>query len=277
MRAKLWVSRIRILGAILVLMASAGAVAAQEIPVLTTAAGEFQPARGPNHFAWEQNTKARPRHYDVFVQPDGGSPIKVNGGRSNGAMGGIDGDLLVYQEFRKRKSDLYFFNLTTGQRSRLPKAVNSRHWEYWPSLSDPWLLFARWNMKQGWRRLFLHNLETGEKRVLDHTRAEKAFIGPGQVNGDYAVWSTCPPKGKCQVYRYHIPTGSKALIPNPGAYHRAPSVIADGTVYLARGGKRCGAAESLVRSPIEGTETVLVQLPEALSVGDTYAFTHPNG
>ncbi|MGH2765418.1 MAG: hypothetical protein ACRDKA_05845, partial [Actinomycetota bacterium] len=109
MRAKLWVSRIRILGAILVLMASAGAVAAQEIPVLTTAAGEFQPARGPNHFAWEQNTKARPRHYDVFVQPDGGSPIKVNGGRSNGAMGGIDGDLLVYQEFRKRKSDLYFF------------------------------------------------------------------------------------------------------------------------------------------------------------------------
>ncbi|MGH9893678.1 MAG: prealbumin-like fold domain-containing protein, partial [bacterium] len=171
---------------------------------------------------------------------------------------------------------LYFFNLTTGQRSRLPKAVNSRHWEYWPSLSDPWLLFARWNMKQGWRRLFLHGLETGEKRMLDRTRAEKAFIGPGQVNGDYAVWSTCPPKGKCQVYRYHIPTGSKIRMPNPGAHQRAPSVTPGGTVYLRRGGPRCGGSVSLVR--IDGADsTTLVEFPEAIDSGDTYAYTDQNG
>jgi hypothetical protein len=264
---------IGVLAAMLALLASAGADAAPEIPVLTSAAGEFQPARGPSHFAWEQNTKAQPRHYDVFVQPDGGSPIKVNAGRSNGALGGIDGNLLVYQQFRRNQSDILFFDLATGQRSNPPAGVNSRHWEYWPSVSGPWLLYARRMDDQ--RRLILFNTGSGELRTLDKTKPARSFIGPGQVNGDYVVWSSC--KSRCNVYRYHVPTGSMSLIPNPGGYQRAPSVTADGTVYYARGGKRCGAGESLVRSPIEGPETVLVQLPEALGIGDTYAFTQPNG
>ncbi|MGH2767031.1 MAG: prealbumin-like fold domain-containing protein, partial [Actinomycetota bacterium] len=250
--------------------------AATETPVLTTPAGEFQPVRGENHLAWEQNTRARPNSFDVLVRPDGGSPIRANRGGKNGALGDIDGERLVYQEFRKRKSDLFFFNLTTGQRSRLPKAVNKRHWEYWPSLSDPWLLFARWNMKRDWRRLFLYNLETGERRVLARTRAERAFIGPGQVNEDYVVWSTCPPKGRCQVYRYHIPTGSKVRMPNPGAHQRAPSVTPEGTVYLRRGSKRCGNSVSLVRIDATGS-VVLVDFPEAIDSGDTYAYTDQNG
>jgi hypothetical protein len=258
-------------------LASGGAVAAQEIPVLTTSAGEFQPVRGENHLAWERSTKAQPKHFDVLVRPDGGSPLRVNRQRKSGALGDIDGDRLVYQEFRKRKSDLHFYNLTTGQRSRLPKAANTRHWEYWPSLSDPWLLFGRWNMKQGWRRLFLYNMDTGEKRVVHRTRAERAFIGPGQVNGDFAVWSTCPPKGKCQVYRYHIPSGTTIRMPNPGAHQRAPSVTPGGTVYLRRGGPRCGDSVRLIRLDGSGSDTTLIEFPQAIDSGDTYAYTESNG
>jgi hypothetical protein len=253
------------------------AEAATEHPVLITPAGEFQPARGPDHLAWEQNTKASPNHYDVFAQADGGGPIRVNAGRSNAAMGGIDDHTLVYQGYRKKKSDLFFYDLNTGQRSKLPKKVNSKQWEYWPSISEPWLLFGRWKMSKDARLLILLNLETGKRRVLNKIRGRDAFIGPGQVNGDYAVWWRCPTKGRCQVYRYQISTGTRVKIPNPGSYQRAPSVNAEGTVFLARGGKGCGGQVRIVKIALDGTETILAQFPEGLDSRDTFAFTDEGG
>jgi hypothetical protein len=249
--------------------------AATEVPVLTTPAGEFQPARGPNHLAWEENSKAQPKHFDVFLQGEAGPAIKVNGGRSNAATGGIDGHRLVYQQFRRGRSDLFLYDIESGGRSKLPKVVNTRRWEYWPSLSGSWLLFARLKVKNETRRLVLYNLESGERRVLDRTRGKNAFIGPGQVNGDYAVWSTC--RAICNVFRYHILTGEKVLISNPGVYQRAPSVTPGGTVYLSRGGKACGDGVSLVRVAADGSEETLVELPEALDIKDTYVHTEPNG
>ncbi|MGH2697472.1 MAG: prealbumin-like fold domain-containing protein [Actinomycetota bacterium] len=253
------------------------AEAATEHPVRTTPAGEFQPARGPNHLAWEQNTKGQPNHYDVFVQPDGGQAVRVNAGRSNAAMGGIDDDLLVYQQYRKKQSDLYLSDLNTGQRTRLPKKVNSRLWEYWPDISEPWLLFGRWKMSNDARQLILHNLETGQQRVLNRIRGSRAFIGPGQVNGDYVVWWRCPSKGRCQVYRYQISTATRSKVPNPGSYQRAPSVNAEGTVFLARGGKGCGGAVQIVKIAPDGTETILTHFPEGLDSRDTYAYTDEGG
>jgi len=253
------------------------AEAATEHPVRTTPAGEFQPARGPNHFAWEQNTKAQPNHYDVLAQVDGGGPVRVNRGRTNAAMGGIDGDLLVYQQYRKGKSNLFLYDLNTGARSGLPRRVNSKKWEYWPSISRPWLLFGRWKMPKGARQLILLNLDTGEQRVLHRVGSRKAFIDPGQVNGDFAVWSTCPAKGRCQVYRYQISTGTRVQLGNPGSFQRAPSVAPDGTVFLSRGAKGCGGSVRIVKIGPDGTETVLVQFPVGLDSRDTFAHTDPSG
>ena len=251
--------------------------AATERPVLTTPAGEFQPARGPNHFAWEQNTKAQPNHYDALVQPVGGAPTRVNRPRFNAAMGGIDGDLLVYQQYRKGRSDLFLYDLSTGARSRLPRRVNSRLWEYWPSISEPWLLFGRWKMPKGARQLILHNLATGEQRVLHRVRSKKAFIDPGQVNGDFVVWSTCPAKGRCQVYRYQISSGTRVQLGNPGSFQRAPSVTPEGTVFLSRGAKGCGGSVRIVKIAPDGAETVLAQFPEGLDSRDTFAYMEESG
>lgn len=247
--------------------------AVTEIPVLTTLAGEFQPARGTNHLAWEQNSRKQPRHYDVFVSPDGGTATQVNRGRSNAAMGGLDGQRLVYQRFRKQRSNLVFYDLGTGQSSPAPKSVNTPQWEYWPSISHPWLLFARL-YGNGTRRLILFNLDSGERRVLDKTRRENAFIGPGQVNGNYAAWSICTPQ--CSVVRYNIAANSKEKIPG-GGYERAPSVTPGGTLYFSRGGKHCGSPVSLVKSPLAGPEVVLVKLQDVLQILDTYVYTEPNG
>jgi hypothetical protein len=263
--------------AAIVSLISLPADAATEHPVRTTPAGEFQPARGANHFAWEQNTKAQPNHYDAFVQPDGGAPTRVNRPRFNAAMGGIDGNLLVFQQYRKERSDLFLYDLITGGRSRLPRRVNSRLWEYWPSISEPWLLFGRWKMPKGARQLILHNLATGEQRVLHRVGSGKAFIDPGQVNGDFVVWSTCPAKGRCQVYRYQISSGTRVQLGNPGSFQRAPSVNPDGTVFLSRGAKGCGGSVRIVKISPDGTETVLVQFPEGLDSRDTFAYMEESG
>ena len=66
-------------------------------------------------------------------------------------------------------------------------------------------------------------------------------------------------------------------MPNPGAYQRAPSVNPAGTVFLARGGKGCGAQVEIVRIGTDGAETVLTQFPPALDTRDTYAYTDENG
>jgi len=247
---------------------------ATEIPVLTSPRGEFQPARGDGVLGWEQNSRKRPNKYNVMVRPDGASPVRVNPGRSRAAMGDFTGNRLVYQQYRKHRSDLRFFDLDTGARSKV-SAANSRHWEYWPSVSGEWLLYGRWNRTSDVRRLFLHNLATGDRRRLDRTRRDRAFIGPGQVAGNYAVWSTCDLR--CNVFRYDIASATTEMIPNPGAHQRAPSVSLTGTVYFSRGGKGCGASVALVRAPLGGPQEVLVQLQNVLDIRDTYAYTEANG
>lgn len=250
-----------------------------QIPVLTTPAGEFQPARSENAMAWEQNTRKRPGRYHVMVQVDGSSPVPANRSGSSAAMGDFVGSRLVYQQYKgnpytRGRSDLLLFDIPSGARSKVP-GVNSRQWEYWPSHSEGWLLFGRWKPENEVRRLFLHDLETGERRLLDKTKGSTRFIGPGQVQGNYAVWSTCRPR--CNVFRYNIAANTKQKIDNPGFFQRAPSVTRGGTVYFSRGGKGCGASVVLVRSRLDGQQEALVQLQQGLDIRDTYAYVEPNG
>jgi hypothetical protein len=256
-------------------------VAATQIAVLTTANGEFQPARSDTGLAWEQNTPARPRHYDVMYKPDDGSVVQANRPGTGAAMGDISGSRVIYQQYRRSpytrrgRSDLYFYDVASGDRSKVP-GVNTRLWEYWPSISEPWVLFARHKVaKKEIRWLFLRNLDTGEQIRLDRTKGKKAFIGPGQVNGNHAVWYTCNPV--CNVFRYDIGDRSEQMISNPGFYQRAPSVTPGGTVYFSRGGKRCGASVSLVREAPDGSQESLFDVQTGLDIRDTYVYVAPSG
>jgi len=145
--------------------------------VLTTPAGEFQPARSGNALGWEQNTRARPNQYAVMVRPDGAPAVQASRQGVSAAMGDFSEGRLIYQEYRgnprkRGRSDLFAYDVSSGNRSKIPK-VNTKQWEYWPSSSGPWLLFARWKPSTNVRRLFLVNLDTGGRRVLDKTKGRK--------------------------------------------------------------------------------------------------------
>jgi hypothetical protein len=239
--------------------------------------GEYQPVRGGGWIAWQQNTTRRPRHYDVVARPvEGGSRLRVNPPGTNGANGDIEDGLLVYQQFEGGRSGLRFFDLTIRERSNPQRGINTEHWEYWPSMSGPWLLFGRLQAN-GTRRIILFDRSTGVSRRLAKTRGPDAFLAPGQVNGDWAVWYRCPSESECNIVRYRISTGESDILPNPGGRQQSPSVDRNGTVYYVRSGGACGRRTRLMRQPLQGPAEELWRLPNGDDIGRTHAQVRPHG
>jgi hypothetical protein len=238
--------------------------------------GEYQPVRRNGWIAWQQNTSGRPRHYDVLVRPmDGGSTVRVNADGRSGANGDIEGDLLVYQQFGRGFSSLRFFDLASHTRTTPPQGVNSEQWEYWPSMSGSWLLFGRL-FGNGARRVILFNLSTSEQRVVDRVRGEHAYLAPGQVNGDWAVWSRCAPGQACDVVRYRISTDRAHTVANPlDVEQYAPSVDDHGTVYFANREGDCGGRVKLIRQRRGRGARELWRLPNGDDIGRTYVLARP--
>ena len=239
--------------------------------------GEFQGVRAGEFIAWQQNSRQSPGQYDLFARPlGGGGAFKVNAAGTKGANGGIDGDVLLYQEFGKGKSDLKLFDLADRTRSSPPRGVNTKQWEYWPSMSGDHLLFGRLNPK-GVRRIILFDVASRDATTLAKVKGSGTFLAPGQVNGDYAVWSKCATKRRCKVVLYRISDGTQTTIPNPGGRDHAPSVTPDGVVYFARSGGGCGSGTKLLRFLPGGPATVLWRLPSGDDVGTTRAFLDAGG
>jgi hypothetical protein len=240
--------------------------------------GEFQPAHSGAYFAWERNTKAQPGHYDVYAQRSGGQRFKINAKKSNGALGGIDGTLLTYQQYFGDNSDIKLYNLVSRRRFEPRTYVNTKLWEYWPSISGEWLLFGRRNLAGDKRWVILFNRRSKRVRVLDVTTSTNTFLGPGQITGNWAVWHRCKPPTKCDVFRYDIQRGVSRKIPNPSDRSQyAASVTAEGNVFFARGSRQCGKRVKLMRYRKGRTPRPLLRLGRGRDIGDTYASTTSSG
>src|SRR5262249_37551875 len=70
------------------------------IPVRTSAADEYDPSSQGEWFSWAQASHAHPNHPNVFVQQGSGPRIKVNAPGTSAYESGIDGNTLVYYEYR---------------------------------------------------------------------------------------------------------------------------------------------------------------------------------
>jgi hypothetical protein len=97
-------------------------------------------------------------------------------------------------------------------------------------------------------------------RVLDTVSGHAAYSAPGQVNGAYAAWISCPVNG-CRAYRYSMRTAVATRMPALGAplyWHFGPSVARTSDVYFGVGrgcadlrlvGWRAGRVTTLLRFP----------------------------
>jgi hypothetical protein len=246
------------------------------IALRATRAQEALPAADSQHLAWSQATRRSPR-YQLYMQSPGGPRVRVSRPRTQGFSGGFEGETFVYQEIRGRQSNLQFYDVGDGGRSAPPAGVNTRRWEWHPTVSGDWLLFGRTDTAARVDLVLLRNLATGETRRLGRLRwGRRTIAEPGQVSGNYAVWYRCTPA--CDVFLYDIAAGTTTRIPNPGRRQQYdPSVTSDGTVYFVRSGRGCGASVRLVRHRLGGPSKVLAPVGAGRDSFHTYALENDDG
>ena len=247
------------------------------IPVKTSPVNEYTPAADGDWFSWAHNSRAHPGHYDLFASKSSASKIKINARRTEGAGGGIDGNLLVYYQYKGRwAGDVLKFDLRTRRRSRFPDKVNSRYDEHHPTISGTWLLFTRYIDTTNTTKVFLYNRATRTLRTLGEESGRNRFVYSGQVNGDYAAWGRVRPGGQ-DVFRYHIPTRSNTRIPRPVFAQYNPVVSSNGTMYFTRSEDACGELVEFVRYPVDGPATVLYDFPDGVDTGYSYVDERSDG
>ena len=201
-------------------------------PILTSNADERHPAVGDDYMTWSQYPHGRTGRTRVFARPTGGERFRVSAEGTRGYAGGVDGTMLVYQQVSNGNSNIKLFNAETRTRTNPPAAVNTRHWEWSPTMSGQWLLYGRiGSSRRPVRQVLLFDLVTNEKRVLGSIRKGSALLVPGQINGNYAVfWRLGNKDGK--VFVYDIASQTMETIASE-RYDYAPSVTSDGDVYWA--------------------------------------------
>ena len=254
------------------LLALSASAATAPVPVKASSRNEVTPSAGGEYFAWAKSRRGTQRTFDVYVQRGSEPAIKVNAPRTEALGGGIDGTRLAYQEISKRNSNIRFFDLATRRRSS-PPGVNTKRYEWRPTISGDWLLFGRGlPFGRSTQQVILRNLVTREQRVLVSLRTRNGSLVAGQVNGNFAVWMRCA-SGSCSVFRYDLTTRTTTQMPTTGQYQYAPSVTATGTTYYGRSGLDCGTSVELVKTTLEGVTEVLYSFPLGDDFGTSYATT----
>jgi hypothetical protein len=248
-------------------------------PAVATAANEFTPAYATGYLTYSSNSTGAPKKYNEYVLPDGGSRFKVNPSGTFGFGGGIDGTTLAYQLVSRTGSDVALYDVSTKSALPTPPGLDTRWWEWAPSLSGNYVLFNRNNInmaKRQWQKVVLFNTSTDASTTLKMVKSGKPFLSAGEVNGNYATWTMCT--RTCNVYLYDIGAKTTTKIPNPsGSPQYYPAVTADGTVYFAASGSKCGASVKILREPLASSPTTIVNVSHGYDVQQSInVFTNPD-
>ena len=245
-----------------------------EIPVHTGAPDQITPAAAGSTLSWSRNGPSDTGPYNEYVQVGSGPRVQVNGRGTQAYGGGISGSTLVYQRVYKNQSDLRFYDIPSATYLATPAGWNTASWEWSPTISGTEVLFGRAtdipSSTSTRQQIILGDLATHQLTVIGSATAKFTAEYPGQVNGNYAVWTSCSTTS-CHLEEYDIATQTKTAIPTQGTpFDYAASVTSTGTVYFAHSGSGCGTSVTLVRYPLGGPATVLVAFPKGIDVSSSY-------
>lgn len=258
--------------AVLIVATAWPAAAATETPVVTGSQNQLQPAAGSGGLAWT----VRSASSSALLADVGGGAFPVSPNAAS-ASGGIDGDRLVYQRVGTRDSDIIGYDLASTSTTGPVPHVNSRFWEYSPTVSGDWVLFNRNNINYGmakeWERVILVNTDTGAHRVLAQA-PPTAFLNAGQVNGNWATWEVWTRTDGFRAFRYNISADRSISLPGAGPRDPyAPAVAPDGTAYYMVSGAACGRNVAMLRRTPDGATSVIHSFPTGTDAWDLYEYT----
>ncbi|MGH2681156.1 MAG: hypothetical protein ACRDG8_11865 [Actinomycetota bacterium] len=254
-------------------VAPAGAVVGP-LQVLGGPEDQLQPATNGTYLIWTANAARSPNRYHAYGKRRGPfDRFRLNPAGTRGYAGGLDPgqDRAIYQQIDRNDSDLFWINLATRKRTRLPPTVNTDRWEWGPRVSNTFVLFAR--DAAGRTSLFLWDRIARTRQKLVSLDFTKYYVAPGAVGEQFATWTVCGPL-TCNAYMRNTDTDQTHKIPSPtGRASYAPVVDEDDDpdqVYLVRSGQTCGSAVRILRLPrtdLSATPVSLVALPAGVDVG----------
>lgn len=247
--------------------------------ILGGSTDQILPDANASFIGWTQNSKAHPRHYDAFVQPlsggaPTGSPMKLNTGTTFGWFGGIRPDVneAAYQQTnaRQTQSDIRIVDLDVLPLAPTsPPGLNTRGWEFRPSISAGWILFAR-NLARR-TRIYLYDRTLQTSTALASARNRRngnPRIFPDDVTETYATWTRCV--RVCNVYSHNLSTKVTTVVPNPSNVHQYDGSVSDstGNMYFVTSGNRCGVRVKILRWHIGDPlpYTVVAAIPSGYDV-----------
>jgi hypothetical protein len=213
-------------------------------------------------FAWT-NEMGRGRLV-AFAETSGGALSRMSARRSNAYVGGFEAgtDRVVFQQILRGNSDLFVYDI--GQRRRRAlKDLNDGKWQWNPSIDThrgvTWLTYGENRFDGPWARwrLFLVNMRTGERTVLDETSNRCGCLFPGTIAYPWVTWSI---GADATTWRYDIRTGEREpMLPTDRDEYSA-ATTPNGTTYIAQAGDRCGVNAEIYRVDPGGITTLLFRL-----------------
>lgn len=218
---------------------------------------------------------------DVFVSRLGGTArTRINANDEEATLGTLIAgtDQIVFQQFRRYRSDLYFYDISTRRRWLVPRPVKSDKWEYWPAGSQEFILFLRYfGGRNDHSELLLYDRVTDDLQTLIADIGGKRIF-PGFAGARYVAWTTCG-GGTCSISYYDSDTDTITKLPPPSGKARyAPAIDeATGAIYFVEShADKCGRNVTLRTTTIgvPGT-TALATLPNTIDTGWTLGLT-PN-
>jgi hypothetical protein len=249
-------------------------------PLQATRANEFRPAASERYLAW---TVERRDAWIAYAKAFDGDRVRVSAPGWEGAIGGISGHKVVYQQFLSiEASDIFLYDLRRGTRKKVGAPVSTNAFEYDPTISRRRIAFGRWHLS-GKEELFVYNRRTGTTKRLAVARGYSRELLIGQLNGRYLAWEVdfydeFDLLEACHVYLHDFVDGTTSKIPNPGRQCQyGPSVDVGGRVYYGRSSPACGVDAAVWSYPIGGPAELLFEYPVGTDFGTSYAVDHSDG
>jgi hypothetical protein len=266
-----------ILALMLVISTSVAQALITPVKVLVEPALQWFPASDGTYLAYTTNTIEQPNTaYAKVTRLSTGATVRINAAGTEGFTGAFDpaSDKVIYQQanFKKGLSDLYFWDLSSRSRSKVP-GVNSGLWEFGPRISSTFVTFFREFKSNGvwYTGVYLSRRSNGRLTRLAFQKSSKTSWTNGNVGDRYATWSWCNDE-TCYAFVYDAQTRELKKIPSKnGRPQYGPAVEErSGQVFFVRSGFGCGAEVFVYSAPAAhpgADPEKVVDLPDGIDIG----------